>query len=125
MIWAVLVALGVPLVRVRATGKKRWVSGHGLWVSDVFAWRGSPAAWKEDVVWVAGASARPADAEERTKLRRIGDDPLIASLALAEGGAIEVAARREHWASLLGPFAETARNPGAAGDARRRAGSLG
>ena len=146
MIWAVLLALGVPLwlcaigilalvfrnrtlrkrpgnvpVRVRRAGKKRWVSGHGLWVSDVFAWRGSPAAWSEDLVWIADVSARPPDAEERKKLRRIGDDPLIASLTLAEGGAIDVAARREDRASLLGPFADTARSVGTAAETQREA----
>ena len=65
MIWAVLLALGVPLwlcacgililvfrnrglqkrpgnvpCKFRPTDKKRWTSGHGVWVSDVFAWRG-------------------------------------------------------------------------------------
>ena len=133
MIWVILAALGVPLwlcalgilamvlrnrslrkrpgdvpVRVLPAGKKRWKWGHGIWVSDVFAWRASPAAWKEDVLWASGASVRPADAQERKKLHRIGDDPVIASLALAEGGTVEVAARREHGATLLGPFADAA-----------------
>ena len=69
MIWAILALLGVPLwlcalgiltavvqnrklrkrygdipVRVRRPGKKRWTRGHAIWVSDVFAWRGTPAA---------------------------------------------------------------------------------
>ena len=70
MIWAILALIGVPLwlcgagltilvvrnralrkrpgnvqVRRRRQGKSRWVRGHGVWVHDVFAFRGSPAAW--------------------------------------------------------------------------------
>ena len=70
MIWALLALVGVPLwlcalgilalvyrnrglrkrhgdiaVRVQRTGKSRWTRGHAVWVSDVLAWRGSPAAW--------------------------------------------------------------------------------
>jgi hypothetical protein len=129
VIWAILALIGVPLwliaiglfivffqnrklrkrpgnipVRVRRPGKKRWTSGHGIWVSDVFAWRGSPAAWDEDFVQVSGVSLRPADPQEREKLHRIGDDPVVASLALAEGATLEVAARSEHRSALAGPF---------------------
>lgn len=138
MIWAVLIALGVPLwliaagiltlvfrnrslrkrpgnipCKVRPTDKKRWTSGHGVWVSDVFAWAGSTAPWKGELAWAAGIGTRPADEEERKKLRRLGDSPLIASLALAEGGMVEVAAKREYRAGLLGPFAESAADVGA------------
>src|SRR5512132_4168566 len=77
MIWAILALLGVPLwlcaigifalvfrnrtlrrrhgnlpVRVRRPGKTRWTRGHAIWISDVFAWRGSPAAWSEDLLHV-------------------------------------------------------------------------
>ena len=82
MIWAVIwrSGLGVPLwlcalgilalvyrnralrkrfgdipVRVLRAGKSRWTRGHGVWISDVFAWRGSPAAWKEDLFQVIDA----------------------------------------------------------------------
>ena len=143
MIWAVLIALGVPLwlcacgilmlvfrnralrkrpgnvpCKFRPTDKKRWTSGHGVWVSDVFAWGGSAAAWKSELAWTAGLATRPADEGERKKLRRLGDSPLIASLALAEGGTVEVAAGREHRAGLLGPFADSAADAGADGDTR-------
>jgi hypothetical protein len=72
MIWAILALLGVPLwfcaiaiavlvfrnrglrkrpgdipVRVLRAGKKRWIRAHAIWVSDVFAWRASPASWNE------------------------------------------------------------------------------
>ena len=116
MIWAILALLGVPLwlcaagivtvvfqnrrlrkrpgnvpIRVLRPGKSRWTFGHGVWVSDVFAWRGSPAAWREDLVQVSGASPRAADVEERKKLHRIGDQPVIATFELAEGGTLAVA----------------------------------
>ena len=138
MIWAALAALGVPLwlcacgtlvlvfrnrslrrrpgnvpCKFRPADKKRWTSGQGVWVSDVFAWTGRTAPWKGGLTWAADLAVRPADEEERKKLRRLGDSPLVASLPLAEGGRIEVAAKREHRASLLGPFAEIAADVGA------------
>jgi hypothetical protein len=134
MIWAILAAVGVPLwlcavgiltlvmrnralrkrpgnvaVRIRPEGKRRWMPGHGLWVNDVFAYRGSPAAWKEGLVWVTAASARPANAEERKHLRRIGDEPVIATLTVADAGTkrrMDVAARESDAGTLLGPYAE-------------------
>ena len=108
MIWAILALLGVPLwlcalgiltavvqnrklrkrygdipVRVRRPGKKRWTRGHAIWVSDVFAWRGSPAAWNEELIQVSEASSRAADPEEHKKLHRLGDDPAVVTLALS------------------------------------------
>ena len=133
MVWIVLAALGVPLwlcvagilmlvlhnrslrkrpgdipVRVRLPGKKRWTMGHGIWVSDVFAFRASPAGWKEDIFWANAVSVQSADEEERKKLHRIGDDPAVASLNLTEGGMVAVAARGEHRAALAGPFGAAA-----------------
>jgi hypothetical protein len=61
VIWAILVA-----------GKRRWTRGHAIWVSDVFAWRGSPAAWNEELLWVTahlGPFARVAEAEAGTVSR--------------------------------------------------------
>ncbi len=130
MIWAILAALGVPLwlcaigifmllfnnrrlrkrygnvpVRVRRPGKKRWTRGHAIWVSDVFAWRGSPAAWNEELLWVRAATPRAADPEERKKLHRLGDEPAIAKLEAADAETVEVAAAPEQASALLGPFA--------------------
>ena len=129
MVWVILAALGVPLwlcaialltlvfrnrslrkrpgnvpVRVRRAGRAR--AGHAVWISDVFVWRGSPAAWKEELEQVSSASLRPANDDERGDLHRIGDDPVIASLTLVDGGTIQVAARREHGAAVLGPFGD-------------------
>ena len=95
-------------VRVRRPGKKRWTRGHAIWVSDVFAWRGSPAAWREDLLRVSGTLIRDASAEERKKLRRLGEDPAIAVLAIAGGEPVEVAAAGENRAAILGPFSTAA-----------------
>jgi hypothetical protein len=130
MIWAVLIAVGIPLwfcaaaivaivlrnralrrrpgnvpTRVRRPGRERWLPGHGVWVHDVFAFRQSPAAWKDTLLWVTAASVGPASAAEREGLHRIGERPVIATFELASGGSIEFAARAEHGDALLGPFA--------------------
>ena len=131
MIWAILALIGVPLwlcaigitvlvlrnrglrkrygdlpVRVLRSGKKRWTRGHAIWVSDVFAWRASPAAWKEGLEQVTDASLHEhLDAETAKKLHRLGDSPVVASLTLVGGVVIDVAARAEHRSALMGPFA--------------------
>ena len=89
-------------VRVRRLGRKRWTRGHGIWVSD--AWRGSPAAWNEDLLQVNDVTPRTPDPEERKRLHRLGDGFSIATLAIAEGGTLEVAARPEEREALPGPF---------------------
>jgi hypothetical protein len=95
VIWAVLAA----------PGEQRWTRGHAIWVSDVFAWRGSPAARNEELLWVSAATPRAADPEERTRLHRLGDEPAIATLTAADGETVEVAAAPEQASARLGPFA--------------------
>lgn len=132
MIWAVLVLLGVPLwlcalgilalvyrnrslrqrqgdlpVRVLRPGKTRWTRGHAVWVSDVFAWRGSPAAWREDLFQVTAATVGVLEPEELAKLRRLGDNPAVATLTPAVGEPVRVAVASEHRAALLGPYGST------------------
>ena len=127
MIWIILAVLGVPLwliaialitlllrnrtirqrpgnvpVRVREPGK-RWDRGNAAWVHDVFAFRGSPAAWEEVLEHVQGATVRPATPEEAHKLRRL-DDPIIATMTTDDGRTIEVAASRQDRSKLLAPF---------------------
>ncbi len=129
MVWAILLLLGIPLwfivvgitvtlmrnrkirarygnipSRVKRPGKARWTRGHAIWISDVFAFRGSPAAWSEDIVQVRGVELRDPSDEERHKLRRLGDDVLIATLSIADGDQFEVAARSEQRTALVGPF---------------------
>ena len=106
MVWAILIFLGVPLwicvagititvlknrglqkrpgdipVRVKPAGKTRWTRGHAIWVSDVFAWRKSPASWNEGLVHVTGVTLRSPSDEEQHKLRRLGDGVQIATLS--------------------------------------------
>ena len=132
MIWAILALLGVPLwlcalgilallyrnkslrqrhgdipVRVLRAGKTRWTRGHAVWVSDVFAWRGSPAAWNEDLLRVTGARLGTLEAEERKKLHRLGDHPTVATLTPDVGEPVRVAVAAEHRAALLGPYGTT------------------
>jgi hypothetical protein len=130
VIWIILAALGVPLwlcalavlailyrnrelrhrpgnvpVRLRHPSKGKWLPGHGVWVHDVFALRGSPAAWKEALFWVIDATVRPASESECKKLHRIGERPVVSVFSLAAGGLVEIAARENHVDALLGPFA--------------------
>jgi hypothetical protein len=76
----------------------------------VFAWRGSPGVWSEDLVQVMGVTLRNPDAEERKKLRHLGDGFPIATLFIAEGETLEVAAGTQERGALLGPF-EAASEP--------------
>ncbi len=127
MVWVILAALGVPLwliaiallnltfrnrtlrkrpgnlpVRVRTSGK-RWKRGHAVWVHDVFAFRGSPAAWTEVLEHVHGATARPATAAEDHKLRGL-DEPIIATFSTVDGRTVEAAVSRRDRLDLLAPF---------------------
>lgn len=136
MIWAILALLGVPLwlcaigifalvfrnrtlrrrhgnlpVRVRRPDQTRWTRGHAIWISDVFAWRGSPAAWSEDLMHVSDAALRTPDRAERKKLHRLADEPAIATLVDAKGTTLEVAVPPEQRSAVLGPFAHDAPSP--------------
>jgi hypothetical protein len=132
MIWAILALLGVPLwlcamgilalvyrnkslrqrhgdipVRVQRAGKTRWTRGHAVWVSDVFAWRGSPAAWREDLFQVTAAQVAVLEPEELKKLHRLGDNPVVATLTPDMGEPVRVAVATQQRAALLGPFGRT------------------
>ncbi len=114
MVWVALAALGVPLwliagaisvlvmrnralrrrpgnfaVRVRRPDAKRWSRGNGLWVHDVFTYRGSPAAWKEELVWVLGAQSAPATGQVAHRLRRL-EEPQVTTLTTSDGATFQV-----------------------------------
>ncbi len=133
MVWAILALLGVPLwlcaagitmvvlnnrklrkrfgdlpVRVRRPGKKRWTRGHAIWVSDVFAFRGSPAAWREDLDQISDVVMRDPGAEEVRHLHRLGDGFVLATLHGHGGGTLDVAAAPDQRAAVLGPFVDRA-----------------
>jgi hypothetical protein len=130
MIWALLLLLGVPLwlcvmgitalvlrnralrhrpgnvsVQILRPGRTRWARGHGIWVADVFAWRGSPASWTEILVPVTSARLRPAAAAEHRPLRRLGDGPAVVELTTLEGTTFTVATTAPLQETLQGPFA--------------------
>lgn len=130
MIWAIMAALGVPLwlcalavvtlvyrnralhnrpgnviVRVRGSGKQRWTRAHAIWVSDVFIWRGSPAAWTERAQQVTAIKVRAATPDELTKLRRLGPNPSVTAMTTADHEIFDVATMAEMGDALLGPFA--------------------
>ena len=100
MIWAILAFLGVPLwlsaggltvllvrnrairnrpgnvqVRRRRSGKSGWTRGHGVWVHDVFTFRGSPTAWAESLVAVRDAVTLSPTTADRKKLHRLDPAP--------------------------------------------------
>ena len=131
MIWAILALLGVPLwlcalgifsvvyrnrmlrnragdmpVRVKSAGKDRWIRGHAVWISDVFARRGSPAAWQEHLVRVRGITLRSPDSDELKKLRHLAADPVIATVDVEGPESFDVAVDPADQASLMGPFPE-------------------
>lgn len=127
MIWAILALLGVPLwfcavgigvlvlrnrslrnrsgdvpVRVRLAGKKHWVRGHGTWVHDVFAFRGSPAAWKERMLWVDSATVLQASEADQKKLRHLGSGLVIARFHCPGGDSADFATSAAHATALMG-----------------------
>jgi hypothetical protein len=129
MIWAILAMVGVPLwlcaagifalvyrnkflrqrhgdipVRVQRSGKTRWTRGHAVWVSDVFAWRGSPAAWNEDLLLVTDAHVEAPKPEDLKKLHRMDANPVIITLTPDMGDPVRVAVAPEHRAAVLGPY---------------------
>ena len=136
MIWAILALLGVPLwlcaiailvlvlrnrgLRKRAADipmwlrvdpKSRWHRGHGLWVHDVLAFRGSPAAWNEALVWATSVTIRELTPEEAHRFRRL-DGPVVGTLAVADGPAAEVVTARQHLPLLVGPYQRPTTNVG-------------
>ena len=134
MIWAILVLVGVPLwlcaigvlvlvlrnrglrkraldipMRLRLDPGGRWHRGHGLWVHDVLAFRGSPAAWKEGLLWVTGVTTRELTPEEAHKFRRL-DQPVVATFTVADGPTAEAVTTRQDLELLLGPSQQPTAN---------------
>jgi hypothetical protein len=125
MIWAILALLGVPLwlcaiaitvlvlrnrafrhrhddipVRRRLPGKKHWTRGHAIWVHDVLAFRASPAAWKESLLWVTAESTRQAELHDAHSLRRLGPDPVVVTVTDQAGLHVEFATDARHTRAL-------------------------
>jgi DNA-directed RNA polymerase specialized sigma24 family protein len=92
-------------VRRRRSGRSRWTRGYGVWVHDVFAFRGSPAAWAESLIAVQDAFVLCSTATERKKLRKLGPSPVIARFIDEDGEHVDFAITSEHELDLLGPLA--------------------
>jgi hypothetical protein len=100
-------------VHVRAAGAKRWTRGHGIWTHDVFAFRGSPAAWQEKLMWVRTVTPVALDAPTSKKLHRLGADPTVVSLLDQTGTSTDVAVSSVHRDALLGALGRAASSAGA------------
>ena len=91
-------------VRRHLPGKRRWSRGHGVWVSDVFAFRGSPAAWQESLLDAKGVTRRTPTEDETKKLRRLAE-PTVVTIVDGGDGLVEFATTANAESTLLGPFA--------------------
>jgi hypothetical protein len=76
-----------------------WKRGSGRWVRDVLVWSKGPFMFRTAVLPVDRLLAEhPAPAGE---LKRLGDEPVVVALE-CENAAIDVAARAEHRALVIG-----------------------
>lgn len=130
MLTALLVVLGVDLIVILAVaaavvGRRRWLKrqpgqfagairvtrgaidglsptwkrGSGRWVRDVLVWSKGPFMFRTAILPVdrlSGEHQAPAG-----ELKRLGDEPVVVELE-CENAAIDVAARAEHRALVIG-----------------------
>jgi hypothetical protein len=85
---------------VRARGGGCEDTGCGCPTSS---WRGSPAAWSEELVRVAAVALRVLAGNERRGRYWMANAAVVATLLAAGGTVIEVAARAEHRSDLVRP----------------------
>jgi hypothetical protein len=90
-------------VRLRSEPGTRWSKGNGVWVDDVFAVRQGLGDRNESFMRATSVTTRTPEFEEAKELRL--EEPVIATVQLADGGTIEIAAPRKQEVLLLGPFA--------------------
>jgi hypothetical protein len=132
MIWALLIALGVELIVIVAfaavvLGRRQWLKkrpgafagairvssgqidglkpewkrGSGRWVRDVLVWSKAPLLFVNELLPVDGVlDEREPKAGE---VKRLGDHPIAVQFA-TDGATVEIAAKAEHHALVLGPF---------------------
>ena len=85
----------------------KWKRGYGRWVRDVLVWTKAPLLLRNDLIAVDGLAGAPRAAKPG-EVKRLGKDPLIASLAADGGARVEVAAAVENRGRALGPLPPTA-----------------
>ena len=88
--------------RLRQAGKKRWIPGHAVWVSDVLAFDGSPAVWNESLTWIREISPLGLDQDEARKLKRLGPAVVAVTLTTDKGEELAVAAKASFSPALTG-----------------------
>jgi len=76
---------------------------HGLWIHDVLAFRGSPAAWNEALLWAASGTTRELTSKEAHNFRRL-DQPIAATFTAADGPGFEAVTTRQHLPQMLDAF---------------------
>ena len=83
----------------------RWRRGHGRWVNDVLVWVKAPLLLRNELVPIDRvASMRTA---EKGEVKRLGDSPVVVDLSTNDA-TLQIAAKKEHRALTVGPFAGTA-----------------
>jgi hypothetical protein len=115
VIWAILLLLGVPLwicatgilvlvLRNRGLRKRAAdIPMRLLWIHDVLAFRGSPAAWNEALLWAVSGTTRELTSKEAHKFRRL-DQPVAATFTAADGPGFEAVTTRQHLPQMLDAF---------------------
>jgi hypothetical protein len=130
MIWAILIALGVPLIiivgfaavvvkrrrwlkkqpgvftgMVRVMGsdgsKPKWKRGSGRWVRDILVWSKAPLLLGSQLIPVDGLLEQRE--MERGEVKRLGDHPVAVRFSIP-AGEIEVAVKAEARALASGPM---------------------
>lgn len=91
--------------RIMGEGETWWRRGYGLWVHDVFVWRGSIVKWDDYLARIVGVETRAPTATERAKLRSVGDDGIVVVLIDEVGDRHLLAVRADQREQALGPFA--------------------
>jgi hypothetical protein len=101
----------------RGSGKVRWTCGYGVWVKDVFVFRGSPSPRASALFAVHDiVTLRPTD-DDRTQLRGLDASPVLIRL-LIDDGYVDFATAADCDLDLFGPFvvAAVSREPIVAAD---------
>ena len=93
-------AIRVSSGEIEGLGPK-WKRGYGRRVRDVLVWTNAPLMLQNELVPVDQlVGERPAHGGE---VKRLGNEPVVIELA-SDGAKIEIAARAEHRALVIGPL---------------------
>jgi hypothetical protein len=94
-------ALRVSRGNINGLGRPQWGRGYGRWVRDVLVWTKGPFLFGYELLPADGMDEeRPASPGE---VKRLGDHPVVVRLKAGDA-TVEVAARGDDRALLVGPF---------------------